>query len=76
MGCRLVTAVETEQGRRWAEAKIKTLTGGDKVPARFMRGDFFEYTPTFKLLFAGNHKPGLNSVDEAIRRRFNLVHPR
>jgi putative DNA primase/helicase len=73
MGCRLVTAVETEQGRRWAEAKIKTLTGGDKVPARFMRGDFFEYTPTFKLLFAGNHKPGLNSVDEAIRRRFNLV---
>jgi putative DNA primase/helicase len=73
LGCRLVTAVETEQGRRWAEAKIKTLTGGDKVPARFMRGDFFEYTPSFKLLIAGNHKPSLNSVDEAMRRRFNLV---
>ena len=73
MGCRLVTAVETEQGRRWAEAKIKTLTGGDRVPARFMRGDLFEYTPTFKLLIAGNHKPTLNSVDEAMRRRFHLV---
>lgn len=72
-GARLVTSVETEEGRRWAEAKIKTLTGGDKISARFMRQDFFEFTPTFKLLIAGNHKPGLRSVDEAIRRRFNLV---
>jgi putative DNA primase/helicase len=29
--------------------------------------------PQFKLIIAGNHKPGLRSVDEAIRRRFNLV---
>jgi putative DNA primase/helicase len=72
-GARLVTAVETEEGRRWAESKIKALTGGDKIPARFMRQDFFEYTPQFKLLIAGNHKPGLRSVDEAIRRRFNLI---
>lgn len=72
-GARLVTAVETEEGRRWAESKIKTLTGGDKIAARFMRQDFFEFTPQFKLLIAGNHKPGLRSVDEAIRRRFNLI---
>lgn len=38
-----------------------------------MRQDFFEYTPQFKLVIAGNHKPGLRSVDEAIRRRFHLV---
>ena len=38
-----------------------------------MRQDFFEYTPQFKLIIAGNHKPGLRSVDEAIRRRFNLI---
>jgi putative DNA primase/helicase len=38
-----------------------------------MRQDFFEYTPQFKLLIAGNHKPGLRSVDEAIRRRINLI---
>ena len=72
-GARLVTSVETEEGRRWAESKIKTLTGGDKIAARFMRQDFFEFRPTFKLLIAGNHKPGLQSVDEAIRRRFHLV---
>jgi putative DNA primase/helicase len=72
-GARLVTAIETEEGRRWAESRIKSLTGGDKIPARFMRQDFFEYTPQFKLIIAGNHKPGLRSVDEAIRRRFNLV---
>ncbi len=72
-GARLVTAVETEEGRRWAESRIKTLTGGDRISARFMRQDFFEYQPQFKLLIAGNHKPGLRSVDEAIRRRFNLI---
>src|SRR5262245_3145121 len=72
-GARLVTATETEEGRHWAEAKIKTLTGGDTISARFMRQDFFEYTPQFKLMISGNHKPGLRSVDEAIRRRFNLL---
>jgi putative DNA primase/helicase len=72
-GARLVTAIETEEGRRWAESRIKALTGGDRVSARFMRQDFFEYTPQFKLIIAGNHKPGLRSVDEAIRRRFNLI---
>jgi putative DNA primase/helicase len=72
-GARLVTATETEEGRRWAESKIKSLTGGDRIAARFMRQDFFEYTPTFKLVIAGNHKPGLRRVDEAIRRRFNLI---
>jgi putative DNA primase/helicase len=72
-GARLVTAVETEEGRRWAESKIKALTGGDKVAARFMRQDFFEFAPQFKLLIAGNHKPGLRSVDEAIRRRLHLI---
>jgi len=72
-GARLVTAVETEEGRRWDESKIKALTGGDPISARFMRQDFFQYTPQFKLIIAGNHKPGLRSVDEAIRRRFNLI---
>src|SRR5438874_9059142 len=38
-----------------------------------MRQDFFEYTPQFKLIIAGNHRPGLRSVDEAIRRRFHLI---
>jgi putative DNA primase/helicase len=72
-GARMVTAVETEEGRRWAENRIKALTGGDPISARFMRQDFFTFTPAFKLVIAGNHKPGLRSVDEAIRRRVNLI---
>ncbi|MDI3304631.1 MAG: phage/plasmid primase, P4 family [Burkholderia multivorans] len=72
-GARLVTAQETQEGRRWDEQKVKALTGGDKVKARFMREDFFEFTPTFKLVFAGNHKPEIRNLDDAIQRRFHLV---
>jgi putative DNA primase/helicase len=72
-GARLVTAVETDEGRRWNESRIKSLTGGDEVSVRFMRQDFFQYIPQFKLVIAGNHKPGLRGVDEAIRRRMHLV---
>jgi putative DNA primase/helicase len=73
MGARLVVAMETQKGRRWDEIKIKALTGGDKITARFMRQDFFDYTPAFKLLIAGNNKPRLTTVDEAMRRRLLLV---
>jgi putative DNA primase/helicase len=72
-GARLVTCGETEEGARWAEARIKLLTGGDPVKARFMRQDFFEYKPQFKLFLAGNHKPRLSNVDQAIERRFRLI---
>lgn len=72
-GARLVTAQETQEGRRWDEQKVKTLTSADKVQARFMREDFFEFTPTFKLVFAGNHKPEIRNLDDAMRRRFHLV---
>jgi putative DNA primase/helicase len=53
--------------------RIKALTGGDPISARFMRQDFFEFTPQFKLVIGGNHKPSLRSVDEAMRRRFHLI---
>ena len=72
-GARLVVAQETAKGRRWDETKIKALTGGDKISARFMRQDFFDFIPTFKLFVIGNHKPRLNTVDEAIRRRMLIV---
>ena len=72
-GARLVTASETEEGRQWNESRIKQLTGGDNITARFMLQDFFTFRPNFKLMIIGNHKPGLRSVDEAMRRRFALV---
>lgn len=72
-GARLVTAQETEEGKRWAESRIKALTGGDPITARFMRQDDFTYIPQFKLVIVGNHKPAFRNVDEAIRRRLHLI---
>jgi putative DNA primase/helicase len=70
---RLVIVPETEQGHSWAEARIKTVTGGEKIRANFMRQDHFEYMPQFKLLIAGNHRPQLNGHSEAMRRRLHLI---
>lgn len=72
-GARMVTASETEEGAAWAEARIKQLTGGDLITARFMRQDFFEFMPQFTLIIVGNHKPALRTVDDAMRRRFNII---
>lgn len=72
-GARLVTATETEQGHHWNESRIKALTGGDPITARFMRMDFFTFKPAFKLLISGNHRPPLRGVDEAIKRRLHLL---
>lgn len=72
-GPRLVTSSETEPNRRWAESRIKTLTGGDRITARLMRQDPFQFRPKFKLLIAGNHMPSVHAVDEAIRRRFHVL---
>jgi putative DNA primase/helicase len=73
VGKRLVTVTETEAGRAWAETRIKTITGGDPLRARFMGRDFFEFLPTFKLAVAGNHRPRLTGVGEAMRRRMHLI---
>jgi putative DNA primase/helicase len=72
-GARMVCASETEEGKAWAEVRIKQLTGGDVVAARYMRMDFFEFKPQFKLTIVGNHKPVLQNVDDAARRRFNVL---
>jgi putative DNA primase/helicase len=73
VGARLVTAVETEEGKRWNESRIKALTGRDRIRARFMRENSFEFDPQFKLIIAGNHAPHLRNVDEAMRRRLHII---
>jgi putative DNA primase/helicase len=72
-GMRLVVASETEAGHTWRENRVKHLTGGDPMVANFMRQNSFEFTPRFKLLFLGNHAPGIVNLDHAIKRRFLLV---
>lgn len=72
-GARMVSAQETDEGRHWDEAKIKALSGGDPITARFMRQNFFTFEPTFKLLVAGNHRPAIRNVDPAMKRRLQLI---
>lgn len=73
MGARLVHAQEIDPSRKWDEAKVKSLTGGDKISARFMRQDNFEFVPQFTLVIAGNTKPEIANVDDAMRRRMHLI---
>jgi hypothetical protein len=70
---RLVMTTEVEEGHTWAQAKVNQLTGGDPITARFMRRDNFTYIPQFKLSISGNNKLRLNNVDDAARRRINMV---
>lgn len=72
-GARLAATIETEAGRRLAESLVKQLTGGDRIRARRMRCDFFEFLPTHKLWVAGNHLPSIVGNDHAIWRRILLI---
>ena len=72
-GVRLAVANETQEGRRWDEAKVKQLSGGDAVAARFMGKDWFQLLPTHKLVVVGNHAPTIGTVDDALRRRLHMV---
>lgn len=72
-GKRLVIAAEVEEGKRLAESLVKQLTGGDKLAARFLYGEYFEFEPESKIFFAVNHKPKIRGVDNAIWRRIHLI---
>ena len=72
-GTRLVTASETSDGVRFSEGILKSLTGGDRVTARLLHKEFFEFTPAFKLWLACNHRPRVRDSSEAFWRRIRLI---
>jgi putative DNA primase/helicase len=72
-GSRFVSAVESEDGQKLSESLIKQLTGGEPITARFLRKEFFEFTPEFKIFFTTNHKPIVKGDDEGIWRRLRLI---
>ena len=72
-GRRLISAIETEQGRKLNEVLVKELTGGDPIRARRMREDFWEFRPTHKVFLATNHKPVITGTDHAIWERIRLI---
>jgi putative DNA primase/helicase len=72
-GMRLVACMESDADQRMSEALVKTLTGGDRIRARRMHEDFWEFSPTHKLILCTNHKPQIRGTDHAIWRRIRLV---
>lgn len=72
-GSRSVTAVENNQNVSFDESIIKHLTGQDRITARYLGKEFFDYIPTFKIFFATNHKPNIRGTDDGIWRRVKLI---
>jgi putative DNA primase/helicase len=72
-GCRLASVTEVEDGRRLNEALVKQITGGDRIRARRMRQDFWEFSPTHKVILSVNHKPEIRGTDTGIWRRIRLI---
>lgn len=72
-GVRFAATVEVGEGRKLDEVLIKQLTGGDRVRARRMREDFWEFDPTHHIWLAVNHLPEITGTDKGIRRRIKLI---
>lgn len=72
-GSRLVTTTEPNDGVRLDEGLVKQLTGGDKVTARHLYGNEFEFDPEFKIWMATNHKPIIRGTDDGIWRRLKMI---
>ena len=72
-GVRMVTAIEANFNRQLDEVKIKAMTGGEKITARFMRQEFFEFQPEFKLWLVANDRPRVRGTDTALWRRIRVV---
>ena len=72
-GARLVCSVEVEEGKQLAENLVKQLTGQDKIYARFLYSEGFEFAPNFKIWIAANNKPEIKGAENAIWRRIRLI---
>ena len=70
---RFVTAVETNEGARLNEGRLKALTGGDRCTARFLYGEYFSFDPTAKFWLAFNHKPRVTDDSNGFWRRVRLI---
>jgi putative DNA primase/helicase len=70
---RFVSAVESEEGEKLQESLVKTITGGEPILARFLRQEYFEFIPEFKVFFTTNHKPIIGGVDDGIWRRVKII---
>jgi putative DNA primase/helicase len=72
-GARDVTASESENSKRLAEAKLKQMTGRDPVVGEFKYQEQFSDTPQYKIWLVTNPKPRIVGTDDAIWDRVIFV---
>lgn len=72
-GKRLIVASEIVQSRRFNEAFVKDVTGGDRITAAHKFKAPFEFKPVLKLWLYGNHKPVISGADDGIKARLPLI---
>ncbi|MEY9997949.1 putative DNA primase/helicase [Streptomyces sp. V4I8] len=72
-GRRLIVCSELKPNDKFDEARVRLLTGGDKIKARRMRQDYFSFTPTHHLWLLGNHRPEVSTGGFAFWRRIRLL---
>ena len=72
-GCRVLFSVEIGNGARLDEERVKALTGGESIRARFMREDFFEFRRSWTITLVCNHKPEIRGTDNGTWRRIRLI---
>jgi putative DNA primase/helicase len=72
-GVRLVVCSEQTSGKRFDESKVKRLTGGDLLTGRFMRGDFFDFTPSHLVWVLSNHLPAVREGGPSFWRRVRKI---
>lgn len=72
-GKRFIVVPETEENERLQASLVKALSAGDKVSARFLFGEFFDFYFSGKLWIATNHKPTITDHSKGFWDRCKLV---
>jgi putative DNA primase/helicase len=73
VGIRLLMANETRNGQAFDDLMLKTLVSTERMSARFLYQEFFDFWPTHKILIRGNHKPLIADETDGAWRRVRLV---
>ena len=73
VGARLLLANETRSGQALDDLSLKTLVSTEKIAARFLHREYFEFRPTHHIWMRGNHKPLVRDESEGAWRRIRLL---
>ncbi len=72
-GARLALANEVGSGDVWDDQKVKEIASRERIAARQLYGEAFDFMPTHALWIRGNHKPGIMDAGDGMWRRIVLI---